>query len=281
MWTLGDFVGQVLRCGRRYETEHTWWHWEDPSSYIFCAWRMYRCASEGALGFLLLGDTKIRKDPVLVMNFGLASAHGVQDAEERKLVGRLVTERLALVGARSGPAVSVVGPGAILSDATWTPLLNDSFVLGGIHRGWDFHLAEQGFDQFNMLGDREFLSRRAVFGPAAPQYATALARGQEYYKRRWRDYLVAHGDLLWRDGKPRVFARELLGLEHFGYAPRFTSAELGFTCQDSAAAGSADFERYLAVLGRVGFQERNRATVLASIAGFLFADARALDSIPG
>ena len=237
---------------------------------------MYRCASQGALGFLLLGDTKIRKDPLLVMNFGLASAHGVQEAEERKLIDELMARRGALAGIRSGPATPVQGPGAILSDQNWTPLLNDSFILGGIHRGWDFHLAEEGFNQFSLLGEQEFLRRREAFGPAAPQYAAALARGPDYYQQRWKDYLVAHPDVIWRGGIPRVFARELIGLKTFGYAPRFTSSELGFVCQDSGAASTADFEQYLNALGVVGFHRSDRESVLSSIAGFLFGNAEAL-----
>jgi hypothetical protein len=276
VWSLGEFVERVLWCRHRYEAEHAWFHWGDPSTYVFSAWRMYRCASQSALGFLLLGDTKIRKDPTLVMNFGLASAHGVQDAEELKMIGELLARRQGLAGIRSGPATPVLGPGAILSDRNWTPLLNDSFLLGGIHRGWDFHLAEEGFDQFNFLGPQEFLRRREAFGPAAPQYAAALARGPEYYQQKWKHYLVGHPDAIWKGGIPRVFARELIGLKTFGYVPRFTSSELGFCCQNFGAARTADFERYLNALGAVGLNQNNRVGVLSSIAEFLFGTAEAL-----
>ena len=275
MWTLGDFVERVLRCRQRYETEHAWFAWGDPSVYVLSAWKMYYRAGHGALGFLLLGDTKIRKDPILVMNFGLASAHGVQEAEELKLIEDVMVRRGAL--AKKGlAATAVVGPGAILSDQNWTPLLNDSFILGGIHQQWDFHLAEEGFDQFNLLGEQEFLRRRAAFGPAAPQYATALARGPDYYRERWKDYLLKHPDVIWKGAIPRVFARELIGLKTFGYVPKFTSSELGFHCEDYAAAVKADFERYLNALAAVGVLRNDRTRVLSAIGEFLFEDAEAL-----
>ncbi len=276
MWTLGDFFQRVMPCARRYESENSWFHWEDPSNYILSAWRMYCCASQGALGFLLLGDTKIRKDPLLVMNFGLASAHGVQEDEERKLIASLMARRQELAGIKTGPATAVEGPGAILSDRRWTPLLNDSFVLGGVHRGWDFHLAEESFSQYSLIGEQEFLKRRAVFGPAAPQYAAALARGPEYYRGRWKDYLTQHPDVIWRGSNPRVFARELIGLKTFGYAPHFTSTELGFSCHDPGRAAMASFEEYLDALSAVGIHRRDRENVLASISEFLFGSSEAL-----
>ncbi len=283
MWTLGDFVVQVLRCKSRYEAENDWFKWwGDPSTYIFCAWKMYRCASQSAMQFLLLGDTKIRKDPALVMNFGLASAHGVQEAEELKLIDDLTKKREG-IAPRGDRAVPVLGPGAILSDRNWTPLLNDSFILGGIHRGWDFHLVEEGFSQFNILGEQEFLQRRAVFGPAAPQYAVALARGPEYYQQKWKHYLQGHAEVLWNEkaGCPRVFARELMGLKNFGYAARFASSELGFCCQNHGAAGAANFEQYLDILRATGFQQNDRKGILSSVAEFLFGERNALAQLLG
>jgi hypothetical protein len=267
MWNSLDFVERVTPVANRYETENTWFKkqwWGDDNVYILNAWRLYRCARDGAMPFLLLGDTKIRKDPALVMNFGLTSAHGVQEKEELKLIEKLTGKRQEL----GGPPV--LGHGTILSDRNWTPLLNDSFILGGIHAAKDFHLAEEGFNRYAVLGREEFLRRRQKFGAAAPQYTH-----EPDPRRRWREYLVQHPETLWQNNLPRVFARELIGLQHFGYQPVFTMTELGFVCRN-ANCGNADFEQYLDALHRVNFQGNDRQAVLGLLGNYLFGDTGAL-----
>jgi len=267
MWNSLEFVERVTPAAGRYETENAWFKkqwWGDDNVYILNAWRIYRCAHESALPFLLLGDTKIRKDPALVMNFGLASAHGVQEKQELQLIARLTGKRQEL------GSLPVLGTGTILSDRNWTPLLNDAFILGGIHASKEFHLAEEGFNRFGMLGRQEFLKRRQAFGAPASQYLH-----EPDPRRRWLEYLLHHPEVLWQGGIPRVFARELLGLKRFGYLPVFTMTELGFVCRNSSC-GNADFEQYLDTLYHVNFQGNDRQGVLGAIGDYLFGDARAL-----
>lgn len=71
-------------------------------------------------------------DPALVMNFGLSSGSGLSDQDELRGVGELLAKRNQLEGPRSGPTIDVLGPGSILKDQNWTPLLNDTYILAGV-----------------------------------------------------------------------------------------------------------------------------------------------------
>jgi hypothetical protein len=186
----------------------------------------------------VLGDTKIRKDPSLVQNFGLASAGGVQEKEEKDLVERLQRERKILPF-----SPQVVGPGSILSDKNWTPLLNDSLMIGGIHTGWDFVFAE----------DR----------------ASSVPNTNGDAKNWWLSVFNRYPDILWKDGIPRVFARELLGLKTFGYTPVFSNFQLGFR---PGGGAEATFRAYLDSLGSYNFSKNDKDRIVGGISEFLFGD---------
>ena len=200
---------------------------------------------------IVLGDTKIRKDPALVQNFGLASAGGVQDKEEVAMVARLNREREALYG-RSH--VDVVGTGSILSDKNWSPLLNDSLMLGGMHTGQEFVFAED----------------RANTVPTA-----AAGTPQEW----WNTVFLTFPDILWGDwGAPRVYARELLGLKTFEYTPVFSYHQVTYTPGNNT---SGTFSQYLAALKGVGFEDpkTNKQRIIRAISEWLFGDPMALDGM--
>ena len=109
-------------------------------------WRLYKRAQNPVLGFTLLGDTKIRKDPTLVSAFGLMSAGGVQDEDELKMLAAI-----KIKGWWQGTGMPNIGQGSILSDQNWSPLLNDSLILGGIHRGREFHFLDDRLAKYNFL----------------------------------------------------------------------------------------------------------------------------------
>lgn len=145
-WNRREFMQELAKCGDRYEADNAWFKkdWGEQRLYAMNAWKLYEGASTNALGMLLLGSAKIRMDPELVSNFGVASAGGVGDGEEAELVDALEAERTNLrasPGMRDAP--SVLGPGSILNDKNWTPLLNDSYILGGVHGEHEFHFAEE------------------------------------------------------------------------------------------------------------------------------------------
>ena len=108
----------------------------------------------------------------------------------------------------------MLGPGSILNDKNWTPLLNDSYILGGVHGEHEFHLAE---DSANAYPSRS----RAV----AP-------------KEQWQSYFRTHTDAVWDTTRqvPRILARELIGLKTFGYRPQFFQEQLSFGARQSDGA---------------------------------------------
>ena len=273
MWDLHTFYRSVRPLLPRYASDNSWFSWRaiDPESHIFDAWRLYQQAYGNSLGFLLLGDAKIRSSGDLLRNFGLTSGNGLSDERELQQIRELERQRGG--GPAGNPVPKVLGPGSILNDKQWTPLLNDAFILGGVHRNQDFHWAEAGFQQYAFLGEREFLERRDKFGAAAPQYQAALRRDEAYYKSKWRHYLIG-GANFWSGGFVRVFARELIGLKTFGYSPVFTGQTLSFA--GAGRGATATFGEYLSALSGVNFGRQDSAAINAAIGEFLFDDARFL-----
>ncbi|MEP7309522.1 MAG: hypothetical protein ABJA98_28790 [Acidobacteriota bacterium] len=245
---------ELNTCGNQYEADNAWFRndWGERRQYALNAWRLYQQASTNALGMLLLGSAKIRKDSVLVSNFGMTSAGGVIDPEEVALVEALETERTdqrAAPGLRDAP--DVLGPGSILNDKNWTPLLNDCYILGGVHGGHEFHLAED----------------------SANAYFESLG-GQLTARDNWRSYFSTHQDAVWDTTRqvPRILARELIGLKTFGYRPRFFPEQLSFSATQS---DGATFKTYLDALVAAGITSRNRTVVLETVSLFLFGNAAA------
>ncbi len=251
MWSLEEFVCALQPQVPRYKSDNAWVSWWSDED-VFNCWRMYKTSSRSQLGFLLLGDTKIRKDQSLLMNFGTATAHNIQEEEERKLVARLSDQRKVIsagtAGVRYDPAK---GTGSILSDDKWTPMLNDSFMLGGLHVGAEFHLAEDLFASktMNLVGSTP----------------------QEKWLHFFRQNKLSFWDL--NRGIPRVFARECLGLKTAGYKPHFSDHGLAFSGNDGV---SVDFERYLRVITESGLTSNNMTLAMQTISEFLFNDRAAL-----
>jgi len=272
MWTNEEFWMRASKCWNQYQSQEDWfkdWRNRNADLYILAGLKMYRSVSLGGL-MPLLGDAKIRQDGTLVGNFGLASGSG---SEDQKMIDKLNKDRKDIAHKSIAPAIPVSGSGSILNDKKWSPLVNDSFILGGVHRGMEFHLALQDFDQF----DQELQNRRQAFGPVAPQYAAARVRTPEYYQQKWKVYLIANPEVLWNGSFacPRIFARELIGLKTFGYVPSFNFGGLGF--RPGSGGGNADFFQYLTALREAGFATLDKARILSSISGFLFGDAKGLN----
>jgi hypothetical protein len=204
---------------------------------------------------LILGGAKIRKDPALVGNFGVTSQAGPTDPQEKALVAEL--ERLR-ERQRSAPGLAdapdVTGPGSILSDRTWTPLLNDAFILGGAHAGHEFHLAEDAVETYF-----NFRKTRSAFEPdrATPE-------------EKWMGFFKAHPEMLWDRtlDNPRVLARELIGLQTFGYVPEILPQQLSFR---RTSSGHPTFKNYLNALASAHCRPGYSVQLLRHISRFLFA----------
>jgi hypothetical protein len=213
---------------------------------------------------LILGGAKIRKDPALVGNFGVTSQAGPTDSQEKALLAELErlrkTQRLA-PGLADAP--DVAGTGSILSDGTWTPLLNDAFILGGAHAGHEFHLAEDSAETYF-----NFRKTRAVF---EPDRATP--------KEKWMGFFKAHPEMFWDRtlNNPRVLARELIGLKTFGYTAEFFPEQLSFR---KTSGGYPTFKNYLNALASANCRPGNSAELLRYISRFVFDREDAFEHQP-
>ena len=253
-WNHVQFTEELGKCGDRYEADNAWFKkgWGERGQYALNAWRLYERSATNALGMLLLGSAKIRMDPDLVSNFGVTSAGGVGAGEESEFVEALEaerTDRRASPGMRDAP--TVVGQGSILNDKNWTPLLNDCYILGGVHGGHEFHLAEDAANaHFESLG------------------------GQLSPTEKWKSYFRTH-DPIWNEklNVPRILARELVGLKTFGYRAHFFDEQLSFGAQPS---DNATFSTYLDAIVAAGIAGKNRTVVLETLSVFLFGSAEGL-----
>ena len=287
-----EFFDQVTRVAYQYDQDNEWFgfHRGGPSwshgtwiQYIIAAWKIYQQASTNQLQMLLLGDTKIRSDAALLMNFGLVSnTNTPQEDKDIKLVEDLMTRRanIAYKSIFKDP-VQVMGPGSILSAKRWSPLLNDALMLGGIIGRQDFHLALNTDEQVSWaqitskhIGTADFQKRRAVFGAAVQgSLKPAPSREQEL----WLHFFQQVPRVLWENDRPRVFARELMGLKLFGYKPVFSLIELGFT--PIGAGKWPTFQNYLDGLHAAGFHRLDRFSIMQSLSEFLFNDVNALSVV--
>lgn len=100
---------------------------------------------------------------------------------------------------------------------------------------------------------------------------------REYYEEVWKIFLSENLHLLWDTnyGIPRVLARELIGLFHFGYKPEFNNMTLGFA--KSRNAPQPNFADYVKKLRRLGMHgSSGRMIVMKHLSKCLFDDETAL-----
>jgi len=285
-----EFFMQLTSCIRQYDQDNQWFgflrggqSWSKGTwiQFIAAAWKLYENARRSPM--ILLGDTKIRSDPTLLFNFGLAAnAKTPQEEKDRLMVEEMVRKRADLAsGWRVGGAVELMGPGSILSAKQWSPMLNDSLMLAAISMRRDFLFALNDDEQAVWARDIEgggarigaaaFANRAAAFGPTVG--------GRTPEQQMWLSLIKKVPRILWENGNPRVFVRELLGLKFFGYKPVFTRHQLGFRHQ--AGGLEANFQNYLDGLKAVGLHNRERMKIMSALGEFLFQDAKALQGIGG
>ena len=287
----------------RYSLDNSWFKFEFPGgefdmaapvSYVFAGWAAYEKARESGTKMLLLGSEKLRTDEALIQNFGLSSAKGVQEEKEdkekrktdpsykspaEKAVATAVQKRAENAAgvpvpnppvwkpdAKGVAAVPVVGKGAILSTKAWSPLLNDTFIMSGAHKGWDF-----------VVG---------LSGSESTEYQKVASEGGDP-KSIWKKFFLKQAQLkeelgmLWNNkyNIPRVMLREFLGLELFGYKPNFDKNQLWFTVGEESKSDGAKLGQYLVALKNYGFHENKKDPLVERVAKYLFGDGKALDGI--
>ena len=180
--------------------------WFDPNGFEgHCrdAWLMYQTTTKNAFaqgesGILLLGGG-IRYEQKLLRNFGTATV--TKDRGNHAQTVSSILRRVTNIFMNPELRLDADIAGSILADGRWSPLLNDAFILGGIHSGATFHLAEPKFDAY-----------------AAKHH---LANPDQL----WANFFIEE-DFLWQADKnssgqrvtwPRVFSREALILKAAGY----------------------------------------------------------------
>lgn len=292
-----QFFDQLTQSAIQYDIDNQWFgfHRGGPKwskgtwiQFILAAWKLYQNASRNQLQMILLGDTKIRSDASLLFNFGLAAnTNTPQEEKDKQLVSDLMYKRRKIHQGgeywdnRDKKPVEMMGPGSILSAKRWSPMLNDALMLAGILRRQEFHFAlnsDEGAIWQNLraqhIGGAQFQKRRAVFGSAVntasqPALSSEQALCLKFFHKVPR--------VLWENGKPRVFVRELLGLKLFGYKPVFNFDQVSFIY--SGGGKKPTFQNYLTGLREAGFNRRNRVSIMRSLSEFLFDDLNALRTI--
>lgn len=250
-------------------------------------WALYTASRDNALGFLLLGEVSMRSKMDLVQNFGLNSAFGHEDDEPwlGPWLGSAIKDPLeaqpllsnidpaTLDAGNNAHLTGLQGPGSILSERLWTPLMNDAWLLGGVHKQQSFHLVTEGLGQEKLVAALD-----ALRDPAGPAPDEGHGSNDPSLPARvrdvWRQWFVDNPQYLYESWGPRVLARELLGLMRFGYQPKFTQQELGFRCADAQRATDATISAYSEALSELGFHKGNdpaaRSAVLQALSVWLF-----------
>jgi hypothetical protein len=289
----GALERQVLDNLTVYKADNAWFTGFPVAADKYLkesCWTTYENASKPTTKELLLGDTKIRSDHDLVVNFGLASANGPQEESGQALAQRAQGIRdahaagvspmagsasasapslapMPMAGSSMAPApvgaaapeaaIPVAGAGSILSTQGWSPMLNDCFIMGGVHALHQFSLALVGED--------------------ATRFNSISASGT--HQERWRTFITRNRYLIWNTqySVPRVFARELIALQVSGYEPAFEKDFLVFKVANKTLAEGASLAHYCSQLKKAGISGKERvdeAAVVARVDAYLFGGAR-------
>lgn len=287
MLSLQQYTNQLFDLKDQYRSDNAWvgnWteSWNDEAvmtKFINFAYALYAATARNALRLTVLGGTEIRLDDTYIRNFGVTAANGIQDKETERWVR---TEQVKRGWRAKNPdakatnadstVTPVTGVGSILSEKGWTPILNDSLILGAMTGGQDFALGLTPAEQMDwqiMNGDK--VTRTAVQATRFGETTALIGAWKEFLNSQKRMFFFPWGG-------PRVFTRELLGLSFFGYKPEFTWHQLGF----SPARGRRDrpdFKTYLRKLHDVHFHApADQVMIMESISRYLFNDPKALGS---
>ncbi len=279
--SLKDFAINALPAEvfQKYKNDNTWYTWGDNFGHLRDAYYLYKSAQSPSTGMLLLGETKIRSCPNLVFNFGLAGK-GPDDPKEKQLIDEIQKKRADLWESPRPLTASppVVTGGAILSDSRWSKIMNDCYIVAGLHNGLEFHLAE---DSVATASDKKSKFEAKPAGPVVrPPNPLDLPLSE--VQLRWKNFFnFIAPDMFWRaqGNCPRVFARELVGLMTFGYAPYFFTTQLSFK-KAAAVTGvspqNADLRTYLRALDDSGYNSGAPDILIKKLSTYLFGTEDAL-----
>lgn len=267
------------------------WDEEGPMNrYIKYAYNLYESTAKNRLKLTILGGTDLRTDPELIRNFGVTGANGIQDGKTMLAIMHMNDDyyewrakdqfraggdgldmaELRKKGRQRAKYFSPIAAGSILSEKGWTPMLNDALIIGAITSGQTFQLGmtrEERTDWDEVV--RKKMNKVEV--GVLNRHGRSVTLTQE-----WKSFFNRHKEMFFdKNGIPRVFTRELLGLSIFGYTPNFHWHALSFTV--GGRRTDPDFRTYLDGLRKVHFQAPTDQTkVMRAISEFLFDDRNAI-----
>jgi hypothetical protein len=281
-YTKESFTKELFDLRHEYRKDNAWvqgWRkWDDDGimqTFVDGAFNLYSATATNRLNLTLLGDTEIRSIASLITNFGLVSGNGVQEKEDERMVKNLEQRRKQVaMGTKEGlgQRVKVLGPGSILSDKMWTPILNDALMIGAMEGRQEFHLALNTTEQAAWAN----AGFNSAVKDKAKAFGGSVSTSRNAAESNWNSFFRKQPQMIWRAGTPRVFARELLGLKFFGYKPVFSHLELGFAPGAGVSIGQPGFRAYTSALRGVGFFENAQPRIMGAIGEFLFNNNRAL-----
>lgn len=261
-------------------------------------WLLYLASRDNTLGMLLLGEVSMRSKLTLVQNFGLTSAHGHED-DEPWLSPWLGSDLKDPVGAKKNLTginpntldanknrhlTKLQGSGSILSDRLWTPLMNDAWLLGGVHKRQGFHLVTEGLGQEKLNEAFSVITKKVLFEATRTKFGNAATAYQSDHstaiRKIWNQWFLDNPKCLYESWGPRVLVRELIGLMTFGYQPVFSRQELVFECNDASKAEGATIWAYSEALNALSFHQGNdpsaKSKVLKAFSTWFFGKDNAL-----
>lgn len=217
--------------------------WDQESTFEIARayWIYKRTLSAESGSVVLSGPT----DTYRTLKYGLLTGRPLQDPEVRPWLDQAKKKNMW-------------GRESILHEAAWSSLANDSVVVGGVHGRKEFFLFPRrtrepraatvvSFTWNGAARTPQGGRERFVFGPLE---VVELSTTQ--LESRWAGFFNNDPEILWnsREGIPRVLAREIIGLQAYGYVPHFRENRLIF--EPTARSSAASFQHYLAALEQAG-----------------------------
>jgi hypothetical protein len=282
--TIRWVTDKLIEVRSTYIADNDWFHFDSVApggppmtieKYIDAAARAYVHVRSTVVP-LLLGDTKLRSDDEMRNAFGISNADAARtagppgSAAATSSAVPIAGSSMTIAGSRPPGAPAAAAPGGILDNPKWSPMLNDAFILAGVNKKKQF--------VFKAVGDDEnYFNSIPRPAPAGTDKQAQINAGLPV----WQEFFLHRPYLIWSDGKPRVFARELLGLAAFNYKAAPIGAQLSFDCPDPHAHGHRKtFANYLQALNAAKFTKpTSKTVVIETISKFLFGKPEALAPI--
>ncbi|TQV77202.1 hypothetical protein FLL45_04445 [Aliikangiella marina] len=278
MLSKETFERQLQNLRLFYKNDNSWVYWLDWDNdvayrkHIDCAYKLYTVVSSNRLKLTVLGGTEIRKNKELISAFGITAATGVQDGITSLYGASAAMDRYQQVNRPNDEAANPdttytpVDGGSILSEREWTPIMNDSLIIGAAAAKQYLALSLTPLEQLKW--DRMNAHKITKYKVAASQFKG----GEEPVKEAWREFFNEnHSMFFGANGIPRVFTRELLGLISFGYKAEISYHQIGF--RPPEVSKEPNFGTYVSTLRDVYFEANtltSRKLITVKLSKFFF-----------